>query len=231
MKRLFLLLYLGCFIGCFAQETMTWNSHRIIPVNVVIHSQQMDEILTIERDIEALPVPANIIDGVDEPTFAKLTDTKFHNGTIEVEVYSELLANAPEYARGFLGIAFRINDANTAFESIYIRPTNGRAKDQLRRNHAVQYFSYPNYKFNKLREESPGVYETYADMKLGQWIPMKIVVKEATAKLYLWHQSQPTLVVNDLKLGAFRSGMIGLWVEHGTKASFRNIKITKEQEQ
>src|ERR1043166_582551 len=48
----------------------------------------------------------------DEPSFAKLTDISFHDGTIEVNVLSKFLPNAPDWARGFIGIAFRINDDN-----------------------------------------------------------------------------------------------------------------------
>jgi hypothetical protein len=30
-------------------------------------------------------------------------------------------------------------------EAIYVRPTNGRAGDQFRRNRLIQYISYPDY--------------------------------------------------------------------------------------
>lgn len=38
-------------------------------------------------------------------------------------------------------------------EAIYLRPTNGRADDQLRRNHAVQYISHPEHLWERLRAE------------------------------------------------------------------------------
>ncbi|MGI4734536.1 MAG: hypothetical protein ACRYG7_05085 [Janthinobacterium lividum] len=47
---------------------------------------------------------------------------------------------------------------------MYLRPANGRADNQLQRNHAVQYFSYSDYRFERLRKEAPGQYETYADL-------------------------------------------------------------------
>ena len=74
------------------------------------------------------------ISEVDEPTFAKLKDVNFRNGSIEVKVRSRLLPNAPESARGFIGVAFRIDERNSKFECLYLRPTNGRAEVQLRRN-------------------------------------------------------------------------------------------------
>jgi hypothetical protein len=165
---------------------------------------------------------------VDEPTFVKVKGIQFSNGTIEVKVLSRLLKNAPEFSRGFIGIAFRINENNTKFESIYIRPTNGRANDQVRRNHSTQYYSYPEYKFDRLRKESPERYESYADMELNKWITMRIEVNGAQAKLFLDNNKQPTLIVNDLKHGANASGGIALWVEVGTEGYFKDLKIIKK---
>lgn len=165
----------------------------------------------------------------DEATYAKLNDLKFRDVVIEVEVLSRLLPDAPEHARGFIGLAFRINDDNSKFESIYIRPTNGMADDQLRRNRSVQYFSYPDFKFTDSRKSAPGVYETYADMALNRWIKLKIEVKGAKAKLYIDNAKQPNLIVNDLKMGADPSGFVGLFVDIGTEGYFRNLKIYPAQ--
>ena len=161
---------------------------------------------------------------IDEPTYAKVKELSFQNGTIEVDVYSKLLPDAPDYARGFIGVAFRIKEDDTEYESIYIRPTNGRCDDQVRRNHSVQYYAYPNHKFNTLRVTSPEKYESYADMGLEEWIRMKIVVNETKAELYLNHSIYPVLIVKDLK-NDIRSGAIALWSEVGTDAYFKNLKI------
>ncbi|MBZ4189334.1 DUF1080 domain-containing protein [Niabella beijingensis] len=169
------------------------------------------------------------IKAVDEPTFARLTGVHFKNGTIEVKVLSRLLPNAPEFARGFIGIAFHINDSNTRYESIYLRPTNGRADDQVRRNHSVQYYAYPDYKFDRLRKESPERYESYADMALNQWITMRIEVTGEQARLFLNGSKQPTLVVNDPKLGPGATGAIGLWVDVGTEGFFSDLNVLKQK--
>jgi len=161
----------------------------------------------------------------DEATFAKLIDSEFKNGIIEVNVLSKLLEDAPDFARGFIGIAFRIGESNAKFECIYIRPTNGRAEEQLRRNRSTQYFSYPDFKFDRLRNESPGIYESYADMGLNEWISIKIEVKDERAKLYLNKSEHPVLVVNDLKHGANTSGGVGLWVDVGTEGYFADLKV------
>jgi hypothetical protein len=165
----------------------------------------------------------------DEPTFVRIKGTNFKNGTIEVKVLSRLVKNAPDFARGFIGVAFRINDSNTKYESIYIRPTNARADDQVRRNHSIQYYSYPDYKFDRLRKESPERYESYSDMEMNKWINLRIEVKGAQAKLFINKNQQPSLVVNDLKHGANASGAIALWVEIGTEGFFTDLKIIKRE--
>ena len=164
-----------------------------------------------------------------EVKFAKLTDIQFHNGTIEVELAGKTLPTAGDAARGFVGIAFRINESNSEFECLYLRPTNGRANDQVRRNHSVQYVSFPNYPWHKSRKETPEKYESYVDLEAGVWTKVKIEVKDSTAKLFVHGASQPTLIVNDLKHGADRKGAIGLWIGPGTDAHFRNLVVTAKE--
>ena len=163
---------------------------------------------------------------IDEPTYAKLKDVQMKDGIIEVMVLSRLLDDAPDYARGFIGIAFRINQDDTQFESIYIRPTNGRTEDEQRRAHAIQYFSYPDYKFFRTREETPGKYESGADIGLDEWVHIRIVVIGSIATLYLNHSDQPSLVVNDLKQGPDAVGSIALWVDIGTEGYFKDLKFS-----
>lgn len=163
-----------------------------------------------------------------ELRLVKLADSAFHNGTIEVELAGEPMKNSGEGARGFVGVAFRIDQSNSKFECIYLRPTNGRADDQVRRNHSVQYISYPDYPWYKLREEFPKKYETYVDLEPGKWTKVKIEVKGSTAKLFVHGATQPTLIVSDLKHGDKLAGSIGLWIGPGTDAHFRNLVVTKQ---
>ncbi len=140
---------------------------------------------------------------------------------------SRLLLDADQLARGFIGVAFRINEDNTKFESIYICPTNAHADDQTRRNHTLQYFSFPDFPFTRTRQETPGKYESYADMALNEWIKIRITVKDSKAQLFINDAIQPCLIVNDLKHGADSSGAIGLWVDVGTEGYFKDLKLTK----
>lgn len=152
----------------------------------------------------------------------------FHDGTIDIDVAGALSATAAETDRGFIGIAFHMQSDNAHYECIYIRPTNGRAQDQLRRNHSTEYESLPDWPWYRLRKESPGVYESYADMAEGEWIHMKIVVHGAKAALYLGGSAQPCLLINDLKLGDTQGG-IALWGGSGTVGYFANLKISKSE--
>ncbi len=201
------------------KEILTAIEHKFIPNDSFISSEKIDgqEVLRVIKD--------PIVDKEDEPTFAKIIGHEFHNGTIEVDVYSELLNNAPEYARGFIGVTFRVDESNETFEGIYIRPTNGSAPVQLRRNRATQYFSYPNYKYDRLREEAPGEYESYVDIDIKEWIHMKINIVDDKAQLFINHAKKPCLIINDLKHGKNKKGSIGLWVDIGTKGYFKNLEI------
>jgi hypothetical protein len=79
--------------------------------------------------------------------------------------------------------------------------------------------SHPDYPWFRLREESPGVYESYVDLAPAAWTAVKIVVSGIRAFLYVDGAEQPCLVVNDLKLGHTR-GQIALWIGGGTEAYF-----------
>jgi hypothetical protein len=149
----------------------------------------------------------------------------FHNGTIEVDVAGKPQANAPADARGFIGLAFRSKPDATQYECVYIRPTNGRADDQVRRNHSTQYCSYPDYEWLRLRTESPGKYESYVDLVPGEWTHLKIEVAGVTMRLYVNGAQQPALLVNDLKMGD-TEGAIALWIGVGTEGYFADLKVT-----
>jgi hypothetical protein len=155
-----------------------------------------------------------------------LPDVAFHDGTITVDVAGKPQAGAFGDARGFVGVAFRVAAEASKYELVYIRPTNGRSDDQLRRNHSTQYSQFPDYEWSRLRSESPGKYESYVDLETGEWTALKIEVAGTRMKLYVNGASQPALIVNDLKMGDAQGG-IALWVGSDTEAYFSNLRITK----
>ncbi len=154
-----------------------------------------------------------------------LEGTDFHNGAMEVDLAGKPGAGAAGQARGFIGIAFRVTPDVSRFECIYLRPTNGRAEDQVRRNHSVQYISFPDFSWQRLRKEEPEKYESYVDLVPGEWTKVKIEVQGAKARLYVHGAAQPTLLVNDLKKGESR-GAVALWIGPGTEGYFANLRIT-----
>ena len=157
---------------------------------------------------------------------AVLPAASFHDGVIEVDVAGKPAAGAPGDARGFVGIAFHATADAAKYECVYIRPTNGRADDQLRRNHSTQYISIPEYEWYRLRKETPGKYESYVDLVPGEWTHLRIQVSGVSMRLYVNGAPQPVLLVNDLKLGD-STGTIALWIGPGTEAYFSSLRLTR----
>ena len=159
--------------------------------------------------------PLVVVDGLE-----------FGDGTIEAEMAGELTPGAGEAQRGFVGIVFRLQKDLRTFDRFFLRPTNGRADDQVRRNHAVGYTSQPEWPFDRLRKETPSRYEAYVDLVPGVWTKVRVVVRGAQARLYVHDQEQPTLIVNDVKSGARATGGVAFGLSAETIAHFRNLRIT-----
>jgi hypothetical protein len=163
-----------------------------------------------------------------EDTMAIVAGPSFRDGKIEVDVAGAPAPGSMEAARGFIGIAFRVQPEAAKFELLYLRPTNGRADDQLRRNHSTQYVSVPDWPWQRTRKETPGLYESYVDLESGVWTKVRIEVSGTKARLFVGDAGQPCLVVNDLKLGVSQ-GAIALWVGPGTDGYFANLRVTGKE--
>lgn len=151
---------------------------------------------------------------------------EFAHGTIEVDLAGAPAPGATGGARGFVGVAFRVQPDRRTYDCFYLRPTNGRADDQERRNHTAQYISHPEHTWFALREKFPSRYESYVDIVPAQWIRVKLVVDGDKARLFVNGAEQPTLLVNDLKTGPAGRGAVALWIEGSTVAHFANLRIT-----
>lgn len=225
----FIILFSLIAVNTFAQtikfQNQTFELKNVTGSVTKLHGEN---VLKIERDLKALPFDVkNLGATVDEPTYAKLADVDFENGTIEVMMLSRIQNPSPfESAQGFIGVAFRINEDDSAYESIYLRPRVGRSDNQFARNKTVQYYAYPDYKFDKLRKEADGKYETTAPVDINEWIKMRIEVIGSKAHMFINDAKYSTFVVDKMK-GKTTSGAISLWVDIGTIGFFKDLKIIK----
>lgn len=234
MKKvdLILLLIVSTFsvLGQKQKLTLKKQTFELHNVTGSIIKFKGKEVLKIERDLKALPFDVNHIEAtVDEPHYARLVDLEdFENGTIEVKMYSQLQDPAPyPGVAGFIGVYFRIKEDDSAFEGIYVRPKVGRVNNQMFRNHAVQYFSYPHAKFDTLRKSyPPGSYEGSAPVALKEWIKMRIEVNGESAEMFINDMKYSSFVVGKM-LGKNKIGGVGLYVDIGTIGYFKDLKIIK----
>ena len=163
----------------------------------------------------------------DQEMVALLTESDFRNGVIEVDVAG---ARRSGYSttedstgyKGFIGVSFRVR-GDTA-ERFYLRPDNARTTNQLFRNRSTQYEADPDHSWQRLRQESPGVYESYVDLEPGAWTTLRIEVAGTKARLYVNGAAHPALVVNDLKHGE-SWGRIALWARVSSDAYFSNLRV------
>src|SRR5262249_8684349 len=174
------------------------------------------------RAVRLVPRPGH--DGPRDSVLAILTATDVKDGTIEARVAGAPRPGAPPDARGFIGIAFHVQPHGSRYECFYLRPSNARADRQLQRNHSAQYVSEPDHPWFRLRDEHPGEYESYVDLEPGAWTRIRIAVAGTKARLYVNGADQPTLIVNDLKLGDAR-GPVALWAHWSTDAYFSSLTI------
>jgi len=211
-----------------AAATIEWDGRTFETVNVkaAVVNLRGEQVLKLERDLQSFPFdPTREVETVDDRHYLRLKGFDFTDGIFEVKVLSRVQQPSPfPRAQGFIGVYFRAQHDDSAFESIYLRPNCGRSAIQAMRNHSVQYFAFPGFKFAELRKEAPGLYETYADIGLDEWITMRIHVAGERAELYLNDARYPSFIVNKMK-GTSRAGTIGLYVDIGTEGYFKDLRI------
>ena len=205
-----------------SNDLLAGDPGRLTPVNVSISRVQYrgrDAIRVVGKEPAVAPAAGTY------HTIAIVPDTDLRDGTIEADIAGQPLAGADTSVRGFVGIAFRVDSSGGKYAAFYLRPTNGRAQDQLRRNHATQYVSEPEFPWHRLRREQPGVYESYVDLESGVWTSVRIEVRQGVARLFVNGSQQPVLIVNDMK-NPPTAGRVALWVGAGTEAHFARLRVT-----
>ncbi|CAI9401867.1 hypothetical protein [Aestuariimicrobium sp. T2.26MG-19.2B] len=162
-------------------------------------------------------------DYIDAPTFLELP-VAFADGTIEVDIRSGLHRLAPDYARGFAGVAYRISPRRDHFDCVYVRPLNGLRTNPPppRDRRAVQHFSYPEWTFDRLREAYPdGRYEAGAEIGPDQWLHLRLDVQGERCRVTV--DGVPVLEVTTH--GRWGMGAVGLFVDIGTEAYFADLRV------
>lgn len=167
------------------------------------------------------------IDFVDQPTFVVLP-IHFSTGSIEIDVLSRLNHKTDFDARGFAGIAFGIaDDDHKQFESVYLRPLNGLKTGigTPRNQRAIQYVACPDWTFDRLRNAYPdGRYESGANIGPDEWNTLGLHVTDKTIAATINHQHVLTV---DRKTPA-REGNLGLFVDIGSEAFFKNLQVSQD---
>ena len=202
---------------CHAEERLFTAVHTQIE-NTLLDGQAVLRVTKTDK-----------VEQPDENTYAVLNGIHLHNGTIEVRLRSRLLPDAPDYARGFVGIVYRAKEDSSEFESFYVRPTNGRScTDPVRKAHGCQYFSYPGYTFSYFREFGILGYEAPVDVDIDEWFTLKAVFQNEQATFFV--NDALVLTVPQMKHGFGQSGALGIYVDIGTEAFVSDIKVISDDE-
>ncbi len=162
--------------------------------------------------LDAVEMNAKNSDGI-----GIIEDVEFDKGTIEIELLGE---NNP--GKSFIGIAFNIQNDKT-YEVIYFRPFNFIAKEQIRKDHMVQYIFHPEFTWRKLRGERTGEFEDEVTTppNPNDWFRVIININEEKVEVYVNELAEPVLIVD--RLTSTKSKKIGIWTGFGSSGRFKNL--------
>lgn len=221
--------YWGKDSRVFLQELLTWLTHsRPAPAADAagkVIAPDLTKIATgddwrvfnreakVTKQNEKLAVHFNGLPGAGG---AWLETADFAAGVIECDIKGK--SQRPS----FVGVAFHAQDAEH-FEAVYFRAFNFR--NEARRQNSVQYISHPDHTWWKLRQDSPGKYESAIDPAPDPdgFFHVKLVVEKPKISVYVNQAEQPCLVVESLSNRT--SGKIGLWVDNESDGAFANLRI------
>ncbi len=221
------------------QDALKINDNQIVDQNGEIIAKAISYLKDIPLSVDnltalhsSLEVNEGILHSIktekieedDTNSYVTVNDLCFQNGIIECDMKSSLLPDCWEAARGFIGIAFRIDDRDMEFEGFYIRPTNGKGCDNdFRKAHGCQYFAYPGYIWSYYREHNIPDFEAPVEtIALDEWAHLKAIIIDDYAKFYINHEL--VLVVEHLQHQP-RKGRIGFNTHIGSDCYFKNLKV------
>lgn len=180
----------------------------------------------LNRTIQALTDGEKLIIRFTEAPkvgLAWLKGIEFSDGVIELDIKGRDI-----FQKSFIGVAFHGLD-NQSYEAIYFRPFNFQSADPIRKIHAVQYISVPQYDFETLREYRKDEFESAilpSNIQAAEWFHVKIEVKNGRVKVFVNDSPKPCLDVLSLN-PENKTGKIGLWVGNNSNGDFSNLCIRK----
>jgi hypothetical protein len=195
---LIVLFFSGSVFVVHGQQAITYNLVKLLQENMLeTYPKQQTTVL----DSAKQAISTNGIDW--------LKGVNFKDGTIDID-----LRGKDVFLQSFLGIAFHAKDTTT-YEVIYFRPFRFHSTDLPTRKWSVQYMSMPEFDYDKLRKEYPGVYENEVNPVPGaeDWFHATIVIKGDWITVYVNHS--PTVSLKIKKLNNLTDGKIGLWSSPG----------------
>ncbi|MBX2841307.1 MAG: hypothetical protein KTR26_06020 [Flammeovirgaceae bacterium] len=137
--------------------------------------------------------------------YAKLKNTTFENGIIEVDI-------AIPNNRSFPGVGFRVVDEQN-FEEFYVRPHQSGNPD------ATQYTPVFNGLAGWQLYHGDG-YSGQIVFDFDEWMHLKIVISGQKGEVYLKDMEKPFLVIHQLKRDQIKGGIAFI-----APARFANLKI------
>lgn len=138
---------------------------------------------------------------------------EFKDGTIEAD-----LAWIGKQG-GYLGIAFRIKDANH-YQVVYFRPESSGTIN------AIQYMPEKSAIFNWWNYEADK-YQAKATLPLHNWFHVKLVVKGNAVTVFVNNQPKPAMVYKDMDT-SLQSGTVGYWLGNSEEGAFKNLVVTPD---
>lgn len=211
MYKIFLLLILSNLT--FAQKKQT----LVLP-----DLYKKGQLQVVNREIKSVTENGkNFIQLADnkEEGLIWLPLNDFKNGKITIRMRGKDV-----FQRSFIGIAFHgLNDST--YDAVYCRPFNFFAKDSVRKIHAIQYISHPQFTWKKLRDERNGVFEKEIinPPNPNDWFSMTIVVDKKSVKAFINQDPKPSLTVDRLTQRSM--GKLGIFMGDGSGGDFERITI------
>jgi hypothetical protein len=199
----------------FLVMTPAWSQSRTFDLQQLFKENKL---ITYGQKI--IPITDSGKNAISQTGIAWLKDVTFSEGTIEVD-----LRGRDELQKSFIGIVFHATDTS-AYDIVYFRPFNFQNADPVRKIHAVQYATHPEFPWFRLREEKNGIYEKAVTPAPSpkDWFHAKIVIKGTEINVYVNDSPTPSLTVQ--KLNTRTSGKIGISNE-GLDGEFANLTIKK----